>query len=879
MTKKPEPSAEELFRQTQPSLAEDATQALPGNLPAAGTRLGRYLLLEPLGSGGMGVVYRARDEKLERIVAVKILSGSSLVGEEARRHFRREALALAKLNYSHIAAVYDVGEQDGIDYIVMELVQGESLASRLKSGPLSVKEATSVVLQIAEALEEAHEQGVIHRDLKPANIMLTSKGQGRHQVKVLDFGIAKLLTQSVDATATFDETRGVLGTPLYMSPDQVLGKPLDGRTDLWSLGVLYFEALTGSLPFNGDSVLAVMRSVTEQPLPPIRELCAGLPAEAEAIVARSLQKDPAKRYQSAAELARDLTELQLQLTAPIGGETKPVKRIPVWFLLSTSVVVIALVAVAVWQYRRFSQRQWAHEQAIPQIGTLLNAKKSLAAFLLLQQAQRRLPDDPQLRQFAEQNTLVADITSVPAGASVAIQDYLTPDGQWLSLGVTPLSHIRIPNGYFRWKVAKAGSGEITVAPDTSATMNFDLAAAQKAPPGMVYASVGSWSEYIAFIGWFGPFKLPPYYIDRNEVTNREYQQFIDQGGYTKRQYWPDHFSQNGHEVPWEQAMAQFRDTTDRPGPSTWAGGHFPDGQADFPVSGISWFEASAYARYAGKQLPVAAQFFEYAPPNQAEYTIAVSNISTSAPAPVGAFKGVGPFGTYDMAGNVREWIANTANGDSRFILGGSWKSPSYLYADPEALSPFDRSSTNGFRCVRNLGPMPENATEPVQIASRDFAKYKPANDEVFAAYKLLYNYPDTPLNARVEGVVKEMTDWREEKVTFDAAYNHERMAAYLFLPKNVKQPYQTVLFFPSARVMFLPPNSSELGDIKFFDYILQSGRAVLYPVYEDTYERRLKYSLPGGSQNVSMTSEWYKDAARSLDYLATRKDIDSSKLA
>jgi len=169
----------------------------------------------------------------------------------------------------------------------------------------------------------------------------------------------------------------------------------------------------------------------------------------------------------------------------------------------------------------------------------------------------------------------------------------------------------------------------------------------------------------------------------------------------------------------------------------------------------------------------------------------------------------------------------------------------------------------------------------VKRSVRDFASFKPASDEVFHAYELLYAYPETPLNAKVEGTIAETADWREEKVTFDAGYRGERMSAYLFLPKTVKPPYQTVLFFPSARVLFLQGsgNGRELGDVKFFDYILQSGRAVMYPIYEDTYERRVKFYLPSGGSDIELTTDWYKDAARSLDYLATRPDIDSSKLA
>jgi dienelactone hydrolase len=165
--------------------------------------------------------------------------------------------------------------------------------------------------------------------------------------------------------------------------------------------------------------------------------------------------------------------------------------------------------------------------------------------------------------------------------------------------------------------------------------------------------------------------------------------------------------------------------------------------------------------------------------------------------------------------------------------------------------------------------------------ARDFAKYRPVSDDVFHAYQLLYAYPNVPLHETDGGVVKETADWREEKVTIDTGYRGERMAIYLFLPKKVKPPYQTVLFFPSARVELIADNKGgmALGDIGFFDYIVQSGRAVVYPTYQDIYERRVQYSLPRGGQNIQLTTDRYKDAARSLDYLATRPDIDSSKLA
>ncbi len=850
------------------------TQSTASRHLSAGTKLGRYSIIEPLGAGGMGVVYRARDEKLERVVAIKLLAPGVFTGDEARRRFHKEALALAKLSHAHIAAVYDVGEQDGVDYIVMECVPGESLAAKIKAGPLTLKDATSTILQIAEALEEAHEQGVIHRDLKPANVMVTPKGQA----KVLDFGLAKLLAVARDPTVSVTETRGLVGTPLYMSPEQAQEQNLDGRTDLWNLGVIYYELLTGRAPFRADSSMGVLRAITDEAPLPVRELRPDIPALCEQIVSHALEKNPDHRYQSATEIIRDTSELLSGLSTTSLNQEKPAKRSNRRLSVAVAVCLLLAIAVGLWFYYRSSRKHWAREEAIPQVKSLLAQNKPLAAFALLDKAAEYLPSDPQLKQMTEENSTFTSITSSPSGATIQIQDYLAPDSPWHSLGTTPLANLRIPKGYFRWKVSKPGSGEITAAPPTETKVDFALGASQKSPSGMVRAEGGIGGWFLDFVGFYGGYKLPPFYVDRYEVTNREYQKFVDGGGYEKQEYWTEKFTQGGHELSWADAMAQFRDATGRAGPSTWVAGHYPQGQVDFPVAGVSWFEASAYAAFSGKSLPVLAQWLQADPPALAPTAVQASNITSGALAPVGKYPGLGPYGTYDMTGNVREWVANAAGGDSRFILGGSWKSQSYLSTTPEALSPFDRSETNGFRCVRNIEALPVEALNPVKPMVRDFAKFKPVSDEVFNAYKILYAYPQSPLNAQSDGVVEETADWREEKVTFDAAYGGQRISAYLFLPKHVRPPYQTLLFFPSARVRALG-DSRKLGDLKFFDYVIQSGRAVMYPVYLDTYERKVNFYLPRGVLSSELNVDQYKDAARSLDYLATRSDIDSSKLA
>jgi hypothetical protein len=496
----------------------------------------------------------------------------------------------------------------------------------------------------------------------------------------------------------------------------------------------------------------------------------------------------------------------------------------------------------------------------------------------VKRAAEYVPTDSVVVAALKRSSRVASVTSAPPGATVEIQDYIVGDSAWYRLGTTPLERVSIPKGYFRWRLTTPDHRIFVRAAAADDSTRFALDSAVSAPNGMVYAPGHGWGDFIAFVGWVGGYAIPPFYIDRYEVTNREYQRFVDAGGYTKREYWTERFVEGPRPLDWADAMTRFRDSTGRAGPSTWKAGHFAEGQADYPVAGVSWYEAAAYAAFVGKTLPTMAQWYYAADPDYATYTVQASNISRERLAPVGAFKGVGRFGTYDLAGNVREWISNSLGTDRRLILGGAWSSTPYLYSEPEALSGFDRSSINGFRCIRNLGPVPPAMLAAIKPLERDFAHFKPASDEVFHAYRLLYAYDRTPLGAKVDTMQPANHDWRKERITFNAAYGDERMSAYLFLPTRVHPPFQTVVFFPSARVIGMP-DSRELGDTSFFDFIVQSGRAVLYPVYQDTYERRVHWTLPGASQAMSLTVQRFKDLSRSIDYLTTRADIDTTKLA
>ncbi|HEX3928840.1 MAG TPA: protein kinase [Gemmatimonadales bacterium] len=842
----------------------------------AGSRLGRYQIVELLGAGGMGMVYRARDERLQRDVAIKILSPAAFSDETARRRFQKEALALAKLSHPNIAAVYDVGEDADTAYLVMECVSGESLAARLQRSPLAVAEALTVSIQIAGALSEAHEQGVVHRDLKPANVMLTPKGQ----VKVLDFGLAKLLAppDAPAATLSRSELGAPAGTPMYMSPEQAFGEPVDARTDLWSLGVVIFESLAGRAPFEGATDWALLKAVTQDPAPSLRAIRPDLPASVESLVTRALTKDLAARYQTAAALGDDAASILAGMSSPAAKHDRSTVRMKWTVLIPAVLGITVLIAGGAWYAVRSAHRTWARNQAPLAIDSLHDANLRLAGFHVLQKAEGYLPGDTTLQRLDTAYTWHAVIRSSPAGAAVAIQDYRTPDSAWQQLGTTPIDGVKVPKGYFRWRVTPAGGPAVITAPQNSDTMRFALDVAAKAPSGMVPVPAQGYEAYVAFMGWVGPYHMPAFSVDKFEVTNRDYQQFVDSGGYRDQRYWQEKFVDHGHALSWDEAIARFRDQSGRAGPATWTGGHYPEGQADYPVAGISWYEAAAYAAFRGKKIPTIAQWHEVAPLDVAGAITTESNMSGTHTVAVGTFPGVGPYGTYDMAGNVREWVFNANEEGNRFILGGSWGSPNYLYAESETMPPFDRSPLNGFRCVTRTGPLPPDSLLVVKTLRRDFATFKPASDAVFHAYEAMYAYDKTPLDAKVEGTVQQTADWRVEKVTFATAYNSERMAAYLYIPSHVKPPYQAVVFFPSARVLGIH-DSRNRGDVQFFDYIVQSGRAVLYPVYQNTYERTITNILPSASEYLIIKTQRSKDVGRALDYLQSRPDIAHDKLA
>lgn len=544
-------------------------------------------------------------------------------------------------------------------------------------------------------------------------------------------------------------------------------------------------------------------------------------------------------------------------------------------VVPTSALVLAMASGLAWRLVHESRVNWAMTVALPEMAHFIDQQRIHAAWRLARQAQRYLPEAPQIQALRRDFLLPVVIRTTPAGAQVFIKDYLDPDGAWELLGRTPLESVPVPNGDLQWRITLPGYVPIESAftPCHSPRSELVLDPLGSAPDGMVHVRVRG----LGLQGGSPDPRLTDYWIDKFEVTNRDFKAFIDHGGYRDQRYWQHPFVRGGRTLSFAEALAQFRDATGRPGPATWELGTYPEGQADFPVGGVSWYEAAAYASFAGKDLPTVTHW-RYAAGHVADAGILqLSNFSGKGLARIGTYHGLGPFGTYDMAGNAKEWCLN-AVGEKRYLLGGAWNEQPYMFLDADARDPFARLATFGFRCVKYQDPPVVKLLGPIEQVDRDYSREKPVSDDVFHIYQRLYYYAPFDLDARVVTVDASPQYWRAETVSFRAAYGKERVTAHLFLPVNANPPFQTVVYFPGSDA--LRESSSEHLDSESIWFLTRSGRAVLYPVYQGTYERRIQnLGDPRSIFNSGIVIQMAKDLKCSLDYLAMRPDIDRERLA
>jgi serine/threonine protein kinase len=609
----------------------------------------RYKITTLLGEGAMGEVYLASDEQTGQQAAIKILARQLITHPEWIERFRREAETLRKLDHPNIVKFVDTFEHEGQYVIVMEYLSGGSLHDLLKKGPLSIERANRIALELCDALIRSHHLNIIHRDLKPDNVLLTEDGTP----KLADFGVARL---SEGTRMTRSGTQ--VGTPYYMSPEAWEGKALDAQTDIWSLGVMLFEMLTGQVPFGGDTGAAVMNKVLTTQPPDLKKLRSEVPPSLAKIVSRMLTREKKRRYQTMREVAVDLERGHPSNTSPV--------------LLSQPGIFVA--------------------------GALLIAIIILGAWLGLSNF---LPSGstPTSTQEALSNpTQTESITStIPATASLDIGSTITADKDGMILVYVP-----------------AGNFVMGSSPDVQADM---LALCEHCDP----TSITDQSPQRSI-------SLDSFWMYRTEVTIAQFRKFVESENYVTSA------EKKGSSIIFDTSTNQY---ITKPGVS-WSK---PDGNlidldqyADFAVTQVSWEDARSYCSWAGGRLPTEAEwekaarsvdgrFFPWGNdiPNDQYLNFDLVN---DGPVKVMSYPaGITPYGAYDMAGNVWEWVndryvesydagetrnpTGARSGDGRVIRGGSWASELDIelvnvmttfraYARNDFSSPII-----GFRCARD----------------------------------------------------------------------------------------------------------------------------------------------------------------------------------
>ena len=838
-----------------------------------GETLSHYRILAEIGAGGMGVVYKAEDLRLGRFVALKFLPPQLMRDADARRRLFAEARAASTLDHANVCTIYDVEElPDGRAFLAMAFLDGDTLKARLERGAIPAPEAARLALQIARGLARAHQSGIVHRDVKPGNIMVTREGEA----KLLDFGIAK-----AKADGDLTQTGTTLGTIAYMAPEHARGGVADGRSDVWALGVVLYEMLTGRRPFSGEDDYELLQAIVDGPVPQVDR--AHAPAELAAIVSRALERDRAKRFADAGEMAHAL-ERFVQSTTPSGLPAAPAtggrSRLA---LVATAIIIVGGGLAGLWAWRSSGPRH-AREVLLPEAMGLADQDRYGEAFLLATEAARAIPDDPVLATIWPRVSRLVNLTTTPDGADVSFS-LIASDAAWQALGRTPLTNVRVPIGAYRWRIVKAGFETIEIVRG-GASGTMPLVAAGSLPAGTVPVEVPKFGLSLTITGfdYNTGYPAPSFFIERREVTNADFKAFVDAGGYTTPKYWTEPFIKDGKPLDFAAAMALFRDHTGRPGPATWEGGAPPAGQDQHPVTGVSWYEAAAYAAFRGRRLPTIYHWSHAAAPNLGDAITRASNFGGQGPRPVEPLRGLGPFGTVDMAGNVKEWVWNDTGNGTRYLLGGAWNDPDYQFLYPDRRSPFDRSETNGFRCMLDGDqPAPASLSAAIAPPSRNYANERPVADGVFRIYASQYEYDKTPFDARIEKTDDAKPHWRHELVSIAAAYGGERLPIHLFIPKNIKTPAQVVLYFPGSNVVRSTSSANLTPEGTGIDFLLMSGRAVAYPVYKFTYERadpKVTSTWPVSTRaHTTWIQQVVMDARRVLDYLETRPELDMKKLA
>jgi predicted esterase len=552
------------------------------------------------------------------------------------------------------------------------------------------------------------------------------------------------------------------------------------------------------------------------------------------------------------------------------------------WIYGISFIAIALITSFIfYQFNSTERKRKIREDLLNRIDKMLedDVIPSPKTFLLATEVKNIYPADTLLDQLLSKVSRRISIHTNPPGVLVKWKEYQGKDDEWKTLGITPLNNVDVPIGLCVYKLSKNGfnSQESWLWPGTLHSINLDTIGTNS---NMIQISgavsnLGIWGlEHLS-----GEY-VPDFKLDRTEVSNKEFMEFIKAGGYTNKSYWPNEILVNEYKTSWEKVIKQFVDKTGRPGPSTWEAGTFPDGQDNHPVSGVSWFEASAYAKYSGKTLPAIyhwgknafTQFFT-------NEILGKSNMMNKGTVSCGTLGGVNIYGAHDMAGNVREWCYNATSNGERYILGGAYDDPQHLYSEAIVTTPFDRSEGNGFRCAKTETNLEKSTlSKAVDIEFRNYANHMPIKQSKFDQLLKFYEYDKIAIHARVDQMF-DSSNYSLEKVHLNSVKaSADEQILYLFQPKNATPPYKTIFYWPGSSVI-QRTSFNHKRESYFFSFLLKNGYAVVFPVFTGTLEKQNTIRTSNQNQSVAYRSfaiDLMHDVRRSLDYLDSRNDIHHS---
>jgi len=548
----------------------------------------------------------------------------------------------------------------------------------------------------------------------------------------------------------------------------------------------------------------------------------------------------------------------------------------------------ASIALIIYKIENRSMTRVAINTTLPvlvkKVGELNNTEgeRNWQIFVELLEIKKYVGSNPDFIRIWDFMTYPLSITTTQIGAEVYAKPYSNPDTAWFYLGKTPLYNYSFPKGLSRLKIEHPGyQTQLDVElykfnwdhePDT---LFYRLFRPEETPEGMVYVPdrIG---DYRTIPGLHAMQQIDEFWIDQFEVTNARYKKFIDSGGYENQSYWIYPFIDGGDTLRFGDAISRFVDNTGYVGPSGWELGDIPKGEEDLPVTGISWYEAAAFAKFENKQLPTLFHSVSLAELHGAPEIVKFGNFETDRLAPIHDFNSLTSYGTYDIPGNVSEWVFNQ-NFKNRTIVGGNFKEPSYNFHNSLNISPWTRSEIIGFRCIRYANNSVNQVLEKgLDLLERDYSNLAPVSDDIFKLYMDLLEFDPKDLNP-VSISKAEIGNSIKEIIEVSIPYEEDRMSIVLFIPKNSEPPYQSVLYFPGLGSHY----SNDISNIQIndkIDFFLKSGRAVIWPAYYASNGR--------GTTGIANVNQWKQahkyiitDAKVTVAYIEDRMDFDADKIA